>query len=156
MPARGNPMVDNQQRGSEAMIAIERELEGADSDGCPLREEGYVHLRLRVERAFKINSWSENPPARTRRMVSNVEILTHDAEQAQVYSNFLLYYSRHTIVATLTTTLFTAGSVGICCAPVKMAIVLPGAKLSPTLIPSRCQPWACFFDWFGLLSLPIA
>ena len=95
MPARGNPMVDNRQRGTEAMISVERELEGADSDGCPLREEGYVHLMLRVERAFKMNSWSENPPARTRRMVSNVEILAHDSEHTEVYSNFLLYYSRH-------------------------------------------------------------
>ena len=46
-----------------------RELEGADSMGCPIREETYIHLVLRVERAFKINSWSENPPARTRRLV---------------------------------------------------------------------------------------
>ena len=42
-----------------------------------------------------MNSWSENPPARTRRMVSNVEILAHDAEHMEIYSNFLLYYSRH-------------------------------------------------------------
>ena len=95
MPARGNPLVDNRQSGSEAMISVERELEGSDSGACPLREEGYVHLMLRAERAFKINAWSENPPARTRRIVANVEVLAHDAGRAEVLSNFLLYYSRH-------------------------------------------------------------
>ena len=97
MPARSNPPVDNRQSGTEAMISVERELEGSDSVACPLREEGYVHLMLRAERAFKKNSWSENPPARTRRMVANVEVLAHDVDagRSEVYSNFLLYYSRH-------------------------------------------------------------
>lgn len=94
LPARTNIMVDNRQRGSEAMISVERELEGAESLGCPLREESYVHLMLRVERAFKINSWSENPPARTRRIIGNIELMFRDAQALQVTSNFHLYYAR--------------------------------------------------------------
>ena len=39
MPARTNPLVNNRERGNEGMISVERELEGADSMGCPLREE---------------------------------------------------------------------------------------------------------------------
>jgi 3-phenylpropionate/cinnamic acid dioxygenase small subunit len=94
MPSRTNPMVDNRERGNEDMISIERELEGEDSDGCPIREEGYLQMMIRVERAFKMNSWSENPPARTRRIVGNVEIMAEDDDKLTVYSNFHMYYSR--------------------------------------------------------------
>ena len=94
VPSRTNLMVDNRERGTEAMISVDRELETADSMGCPVREEGYVHLMLRVERAFKINSWSENPPARTRRIVGNVELMAKHGDELSVLSNFHLYYAR--------------------------------------------------------------
>lgn len=94
MPSRTNPMVDNRERGNEDMISIERELEGEDSDGCPIREEGYLQMMIRVERAYKMNSWSENPPARTRRIVGNVEIMESDGDKLTVYSNFHMHYSR--------------------------------------------------------------
>ncbi len=94
MPSRTNLMVDNRERGKEQMISVERELEGSESMGCPLREEGYVHLMVRVERAFKINAWSENPPARTRRIVGNIELMNRDGNQMQLLSNFHLYYAR--------------------------------------------------------------
>lgn len=94
MPSRTNRMVDNRERGNEDMISIERELEGEDSDGCPIREEGYLQMMIRVERAYKINSWSENPPARTRRIVGNIEIMEDSGDKLTVYSNFHMYYSR--------------------------------------------------------------
>lgn len=94
VPSRINVMVNNRERGSEDMISIERELEGADSEGCPLREEGYLQMMIRVERAYKMNSWSENPPARTRRLVSNVEILADEDDVLQVISNFHMHYAR--------------------------------------------------------------
>lgn len=94
VPSRVNRQIDNRERGEEAMISVERELEGADSDGCPLREENFLLLSLRAERAYKVNSWSENPPARTRRLVSNVELLARDGEYLVVVSNFHLYYAR--------------------------------------------------------------
>ena len=94
VPARPNLMVNNRQRGTEQMISVERELEGADSMGCPLREESYVHLMLRVERAFKVNSWSENPPPRTRRIVGNIELMSREGETLEVISNFHLFYAR--------------------------------------------------------------
>ena len=37
IPSRVNVLVNNRERGNEDMISIERELEGADSDGCPIR-----------------------------------------------------------------------------------------------------------------------
>ena len=94
LPARVNVQVDNCQRGEEHMISVERELEGADSMGCPIREETYMHLLLRVERAYKINSWSENPPARTRRIVGNVELMARAGDEYSVLSNFHLHYAR--------------------------------------------------------------
>jgi 3-phenylpropionate/cinnamic acid dioxygenase small subunit len=94
MPGRGNPLVDNAERGNEAMISVERELEGVESDGLPLRNEGYIHLMMRVERSVKPNAWAENPPARTRRIIGNVEILEVADEDLSALSNFHLYYAR--------------------------------------------------------------
>lgn len=94
MPSRVNRQIDNRDRGEQDMLSVERELEGADSQGCPLREENFLLLSLRAERAFKINSWSENPPARTRRLVANVELIAREADTSFVVSNFHLYYAR--------------------------------------------------------------
>ncbi|MCB1689228.1 MAG: aromatic-ring-hydroxylating dioxygenase subunit beta [Halioglobus sp.] len=98
MPSRVNVQVNNRERGQESMISVERELEGEDSMGCPHREESYLLLMLRAERAYKINSWSENPPARTRRIVGNIELLARDEVGGftgySVVSNFHLYYAR--------------------------------------------------------------
>ncbi|MFT4518618.1 MAG: 3-phenylpropionate/cinnamic acid dioxygenase small subunit [Halioglobus sp.] len=94
MPARVNVQINNRDRGNEDMISVEKELEDADSMGCPIREENYILLMLRAERAYKINSWSENPPSRTRRIVGNIELMARDAEKLKVVSNFHLYYAR--------------------------------------------------------------
>ena len=94
MPSRTNVAVNNRERGNEHMISVERELENQESMGCPLREETYIHLMVRVERAFKVNSWSENPPARTRRIIGNIELMGREREELSVLSNFHLYYAR--------------------------------------------------------------
>ena len=94
MPSRVNVQVNNRERGQEDMISVERELEGEDSMGCPHREENYILLMLRAERAYKINSWSENPPARTRRLVGNIELMAREGDTLSVLSNFHLYYAR--------------------------------------------------------------
>ena len=94
VPGRANPLVDNDARGQESMISVERELEGRDSDGLPIRDETLPYLMLRVERAYKPNSWAENPPARTRRLVGNVEILALDGDRLSVVSAFHLHWAR--------------------------------------------------------------
>jgi 3-phenylpropionate/cinnamic acid dioxygenase small subunit len=94
IPSRVNVQVNNRARGQEDMISVEHELEGEDSMGCPHREEGYMLLMLRAERAYKINSWSENPPARTRRIVGNIELMAQGTDTLSVLSNFYLYYAR--------------------------------------------------------------
>lgn len=62
--------------------------------GCPHREEHYLLLMLRAQRAYKINSWSEHPPARTRRIVGNIELMAREGDTLSVLSNFHLYYTR--------------------------------------------------------------
>lgn len=94
MPARTNPLVDNKARGNEEMISVEHELDGAASNGTPIRDESYPYLMLRVERSFKPNAWAENPPARTRRIVGNVEIADVLEDRLSVTSAFHLFYSR--------------------------------------------------------------
>ncbi len=94
MPARTNPLVDNAERGNESMISVERELDGLESEGTPIRNETYPYLLLRVERSFKANAWAENPPARTRRIVGNVEILAVEDDRLSATSAFHLHYSR--------------------------------------------------------------
>jgi 3-phenylpropionate/cinnamic acid dioxygenase small subunit len=94
MPARTNVMVDNREQGQQDMISVERELEDIDSDGCPLREENIIHLMLRVDRAYKRNSWAENPPARTRRIIGNVELTGMEENRLSVLNNFHMFYAR--------------------------------------------------------------
>ena len=94
MPARTNPLVDAGLRGDEAMIDVDHELEGVDSAGTPWRDESHAYLALRVERSFKPNAWAENPPARTRRIVGNVEVTPRDDGTLGVVSAFHLFYAR--------------------------------------------------------------
>jgi 3-phenylpropionate/cinnamic acid dioxygenase small subunit len=94
MPSRINVQVDNRERGQEGMLSVDRELEGEDTTGCPHREESYIILMLRAERAYKIHSWAEQPPARTRRLVGNIELMARDGDTRCVLSNFHLYYAR--------------------------------------------------------------
>ncbi|MEM7410898.1 MAG: aromatic-ring-hydroxylating dioxygenase subunit beta [Myxococcota bacterium] len=94
VPGRGNPLVDNAEQGQESMLSVERELEGIESDGLPIRDETLPYLMLRVERSYKPNAWSENPPARTRRLVGNVEILGREGDRLSIVSAFHLYYTR--------------------------------------------------------------
>ena len=57
--------------------------------------EDYGSLKLRIARLDSEYAWAENPPTRTRRMVSNVRVA--DAEQAAdraVSSNFVVYCYR--------------------------------------------------------------
>lgn len=94
IPSRTNPLVDNSLRGTEEMISVERELEGRESEGLPIRDETLPYLMLRVDRAFKPNSWAENPPARTRRIVGNIEIIGTEGDTLSIVSAFHLHWTR--------------------------------------------------------------
>ena len=82
-------------RGGDEFHLVERELGGAEE--AALREDRLPLLTIRAKRALAPNAWAENPPARTRRFITNVEIEDDDAcaGEVRVLSNFMLSYSRH-------------------------------------------------------------
>jgi 3-phenylpropionate/cinnamic acid dioxygenase small subunit len=95
LPARFIPLARGSTREPERIHAIENELSGYDPAGLPVREDGYGHLAQRAARALKPNAWAENPPPRTRRFVTNVEIETSADGRVRAFSNFQLFHSQH-------------------------------------------------------------
>lgn len=93
VPARHVPQLDNSTRETEAFL--NRAQEFSKGMEPPLRDEKHLHLMIRVMRSLKMAAWTENPPARTRRHVGNIELVETQGERFTVYSNTLLYYSRH-------------------------------------------------------------
>ena len=58
-------------------------------------EDDKLTLLAKVLRLGTGTSWGENPPSRTRRLVTNVEVLRGEApDELLVYSNLLLHRSR--------------------------------------------------------------
>lgn len=86
------PLLDPALRETEALLNLQQET--GSGLAPPLRDDSKLTLGIRVMRAYKMNSWSDNPPARTRRFVSNIEAYVVDGG-FEVCSNLLLYYSRY-------------------------------------------------------------
>jgi biphenyl 2,3-dioxygenase subunit beta len=53
-----------------------------------------AHLAQRVAKLLTGRSWAEDPPSRTRRLVTNVRVTDDDGTELAVESNFLLYRTR--------------------------------------------------------------
>ncbi len=92
MPARHTPMLDAAKRETEALLNIQQDV----SQGLepPLRDDNFFTLSIRVMRSFKLNSWTDNPPPRTTRLVSNIEAVP-TADGFEVRSNLMLALSRY-------------------------------------------------------------
>ena len=76
-------------RGKPA-VTIEDEL----ADVCYF-EDNKITLLAKVLRHGTGTNWAENPPSRTRRLVSNVEVERGEAPgELRVYSNLILHRSR--------------------------------------------------------------
>jgi 3-phenylpropionate/cinnamic acid dioxygenase small subunit len=97
IPGREIPTPNPQHRGTEQFHDVNHELERLSVSESPIRDENIFNLAIRADRAFKINAWAENPPARTRRFINNVEVYETD-KGFQTFSNFMLIYSRHSNV----------------------------------------------------------
>lgn len=54
-----------------------------------------TRLRSRVQQLLGKSAWSESPPSRTRRLITNVRILALEADSLRVTANFAIYRSRH-------------------------------------------------------------
>ena len=64
-------------------------------DELALFDEDKTTLAARVARLDTGMAWAEDPPSRTRHMISNVEVEPGESEaEVKVYSNFLVYRSR--------------------------------------------------------------
>ena len=58
-------------------------------------DEDKGSLRRRVDRLDTGMAWAEDPPSRTRHLISNVEVEAGEREsELKVYSNFIMYRSR--------------------------------------------------------------
>lgn len=81
------------QSRTDGSLDVERELSGPEE--LAFFDENKLTLVGRVVRLGTGQAWGENPPSRTRRFVTNIEIERGDAaDELQVHSNLLLYRSR--------------------------------------------------------------
>lgn len=71
----------------------ERSAEDEFSDQSYHLKEDHESLRVRIERLENDFAWSENPPSRNRRFVSNVTVLGVDDAEIDVRCNLLVYRS---------------------------------------------------------------
>lgn len=79
--------------GEDEPWELKEEL--ADDDGLRFFEDDFMGLSLRVARLGTGMAWAEDPPSRTRHLISNVEVKPGDKdEEYRVYSSFLVYRSR--------------------------------------------------------------
>jgi len=86
MPTRHNRL----REGPNEQWEVEREL-----DELCFFEESKTSLVLRVRRFYSGMAWAEEPPSRTRHLVTNIEVVSSEsADETEVFSNFLLYRSR--------------------------------------------------------------
>lgn len=57
-------------------------------------KDTYGTLRLRVDRLLTEHAWAEDPPSRTRRLVTNVRVRELSPDEAEVKSNLMLHRSQ--------------------------------------------------------------
>lgn len=72
----------------------ERHLEVADENGTAFIDDTLYFLKGRVRRLTSGISWSEEPPSRTRRLITNVRVTALADGSLAVTSNFYVYRSR--------------------------------------------------------------
>jgi p-cumate 2,3-dioxygenase beta subunit len=68
--------------------------EGDPHSSLFLVADDKVRIRSRVGQLLGKSAWAENPPSRTRRMISNVRIRRLEGENIFVTANFVIYRLR--------------------------------------------------------------
>jgi 3-phenylpropionate/cinnamic acid dioxygenase small subunit len=83
-------------RSSKAITVLDRrESELAVEDDLAILDETKATLEGRVARLDTGMAWAEDPPSRTRHLITNIEVEPGDtASELRVYSNFLVYRTR--------------------------------------------------------------
>ena len=62
--------------------------------GVALFDDDKNTLKLRVDRMYVGRAWAEDPPSRTRRLVTNLQLLNLDGDDVTISCNFQLYRTR--------------------------------------------------------------
>ena len=58
-------------------------------------DDDKTYLTMRVERLDTGMAWAEDPPSRTRHLITNIEVIERESSsEITVYSNFLMYRTR--------------------------------------------------------------
>lgn len=78
----------------ENRVARERSEEFYPKGTSVYFEEGHEYLRQRVFRLQTNMAWAEEPPSRSRHLVTNIRIDAREDGNFNVRSNFLIYRSR--------------------------------------------------------------
>jgi len=80
---------------SKAIVALAAERNSEeDPDELGLFDEDVETLTARVARLDTGMAWAEDPPSRTRHLITNVEIADVSDQEVTVHSNFIVYRSR--------------------------------------------------------------
>ena len=95
MPTRSNRYPLNSKAISILDASRYEEEEISGEDELAFMEETKKTLQMRVARLDTGMAWAEDPPSRTRHIITNIEVEQTDVpDQLQVYSNFLMYRNR--------------------------------------------------------------
>ena len=86
-------------RSSKAIAILDPERyveeDRTREDELAILDETKETLAARVARLDTGMAWAEDPPSRTRHLITNIEIEAGDSEtELKVYSNFIVYRSR--------------------------------------------------------------
>jgi 3-phenylpropionate/cinnamic acid dioxygenase small subunit len=95
MPGRSNCY----PKGSKAIVILDpdrySEADLTRDDELAILDETKETLSRRIARLEMGMAWAEDPPSRTRHMITNIEVEPGDAvSEIKVYANFLVYRSR--------------------------------------------------------------
>ena len=62
--------------------------------GTAFFDDDFDTLKMRVERHYAGRAWAEDPPSRTRRLITNLRILDVTENEIALSANFNLYRTR--------------------------------------------------------------
>ena len=95
IPTRSNRYPVNSKAISILDASRYEEEEVSGEDELAFMEETKDTLERRVVRLGTGMAWAEDPPSRTRHLITNIEVEAGDSpDQMRVYSNFVMYRNR--------------------------------------------------------------
>ena len=95
MPMRSNRYPTESKAIGRLDQAQTAKAERAPEEELAILDETQATLRARIARLDTGMAWAEDPPSRTRHIISNIEVEEGDtASEFKVYSNYLVYRTR--------------------------------------------------------------